>query len=196
MKCELCHANNAETVLYRTDKKGHREELYVGLACAARARAFGQAGGVLVGAMAADMPPGATPTPTAEETPSPKELIGQLGELFGAISERLSGQEGEDGPARCPGCGTTIDELRAHGMAGCPKCFKTFRRVFRALLEDAQGCHVYGGDPLPGQERANELNALRKRLAEAVAREDYLTAKRLRAEIRRLTQGEGEADGK
>lgn len=193
MKCELCHTNDAETVLYREGQGGRREELYVCRACAERERAFGQERGVQVAAVESDVQPdGQGPGLDGLGGMAPRELLGRLGELFGALSEHMG--EGEEGEARCPGCGMTLGELRAQGLLGCPKCLKTFSKTLRALLDETQLCHAYRGDPLPGQERAETLRDLRKRLADAVAREDYREAKRLRAAIRDLT-GEGGGDG-
>lgn len=193
MKCELCHRNDAETVLYRTGKKGRREELYVCRACAERERAFGQERGVQVAAVEADgLPGGGDAEGNGPGGIAPQELLGRLGELFGALSQRL-GEEG-DGETRCPGCGMTLADFRAQGMLGCPKCFKAFPKALRALLDETQQCHAYRGDALPGQARAETLRDLRRRLDEAVAREDYREAKRLREAIRELT-GEGGGDG-
>lgn len=197
MKCELCHANDAETVLYRSGKNGRREELYVCQACAGRERAFGRERGVQVAAVEPGGEGGPNPgkPPKGLETLGlPKEVVGQLGEMFGQLSERL-GAMGADGETRCPGCGTAAETLRSSGMMGCPLCYKTFRNQVLPLLDDAQQGIVYRGDPFPGREHERELAMLERRQREAVAREDYAEAKRLAEEIRRLRGGGGEEGG-
>lgn len=192
MKCELCHQNDAETVLYRPGKNGRREELYVCHPCAERERAFGQERGIQVAAVETgeEGPNPGKPPAGLETLGLPKEVFGQLGEMFGKLSERL----GEIDETRCPGCGTTAEDLRTTGLMGCPTCFKTFRKLLLPLLDDSQQCTAYRGDPFPGREHERELAALERRQREAVAREDYAEAKRLAEEIRRLKE-DGREEG-
>lgn len=181
MKCELCHERPAETVLYRKGKNGKREELYVCHACAEQERAFGESRGIQVTAIDAGAQGGDSPM---------GELFGRIGKLL----EGLPGQDGDDRETRCPGCGTTLDEIRTVGLIGCPVCYRTFGKALRAMLDECQLCHTYQGDPLPGQARAAGVRELERRLAEALKREDYREAKRLRAELARLREEEGGHD--
>ncbi len=239
MKCELCHANNAETVLYRRNAEGKREELYVCHACAERERAFEEERGIQITAMrlnggAKPAPPEeprkgadeAEDAPPADEAGEPRMM--SAAEFFGEDEEPRKGtDEAEDAPpadeageprmmsaaeffgedeeppedpsareflglhagtpddacTRCPGCGATIGDIRHEGLFRCPQCLTTFPELTRTLLDDAQQCSDYQGDPAPGTERLREIEALERRLAEAIDREDYLEAKRLRAEI-------------
>ncbi len=194
MKCELCHKNDAETVLWRQGEKGRREELYVCQACAGRERAFDRERGVQVAAMEADGGPNPGKPPAGlEELGLPKEVFGQLGEMFGKLSEKLGGLG--DGETRCPGCGASADDLRAQGMMGCARCYKVFRKPLLRQLDESQQGTEYHGDPFPGRERERELKRLEALQREAVAREDYAEAKRLAEEIRRLKGGEGDGHG-
>ena len=176
MKCELCHERQAETVLYRQSENGKREELYVCHACAARERAFGESRGIQVTAIDAGESGGESP----------------MGELFGRIGKLLEGLPGQEAEreTRCPGCGTTMDEIRTVGLIGCPVCYKTFGKALRALFDECQLCHQYAGDALPGEAQATTVQELERQLAEALKREDYREAKRLRAELKRLRDEE------
>ena len=205
MKCELCHANNAETVLYRRNAEGKREELYVCHACAERERAFEEERGIQITAMrlnggAKPAPPEeprkgadeAEDAPPADEAGEPRMM--SAAEFFGEDEEPpedpsareflgLHAGTPDDACTRCPGCGATIGDIRHEGLFRCPQCLTTFPELTRTLLDDAQQCSDYQGDPAPGTERLREIEALERRLAEAIDREDYLEAKRLRAEI-------------
>ena len=205
MKCELCHANNAETVLYRRNAEGKREELYVCHACAERERAFEEERGIQITAMrlnggAKPAPPEeprkgadeAEDAPPADEAGEPRMM--SAAEFFGEDAEPpedpsareflgLHAGTPDDACTRCPGCGATIGDIRHEGLFRCPQCLTTFPELTRTLLDDAQQCSDYQGDPAPGTERLREIEALERRLAEAIDREDYLEAKRLRAEI-------------
>lgn len=180
MKCELCHERQAETVLYRKGENGKREELYVCHACAARERAFGESRGIQVTAIDAGEQDGESP----------------MGELFGRIGKLLEGLPGQEAEreTRCPGCGTTMDDIRTGGLIGCPVCYKTFGKALRALFDECQLCHAYAGDALPGEAHTATEQDLERQLDEALKREDYREAKRLRAELKRL-RGEEDDHG-
>lgn len=181
MKCELCHRQDAETVLYRTRPDGKREELYVCNACAERERAFDESRGIQVAAIDAD-------------GEAPRQGGSPMGELFGRLGKMLEGladPEVGGGEPRCPGCGATMEAIRSVGLIGCPQCYKTFAKPLRALFDDCQGGHAYKGDPLPGEERAGAERDLERRLGEALRREDYREAKRLRAALDALRGAEG-----
>lgn len=199
MKCELCHGHEAETVLYRKGKDDRPEELYVCRACAERERAFGEDRGVNVATLEAGVPsssgnPGKFPAGLDALGLPPKEVLGQLSEMFGKLSEKVEKASATERDT-CPKCGTTLDDLRAGQPMGCPVCYQTFGRVLSALLEDLQGCTEYRGEPYPGREGERKLKALRAALKAAVEREDYAAAAKLRAEIQRLEGEEGRKHG-
>lgn len=191
MKCELCHQNDAETVLYRKGKGDRQEELYVCKTCFERERAFGQDRGVNVATMEADVPPPGNPGKFPASLDAlglpPKEVLGQLSEMFGRLSEKAEKERLPESDT-CPKCGTTIDDLRAGHPIGCPTCYQVFRGVLSALFEDLQGCTEYRGQPYPGRERERKIKELRAALKAAVQQEDYAAASKLRAEIKRLEE--------
>lgn len=196
MKCELCHQNNAETVLYRKGKGDRQEELYVCKACAERERAFDENRGINVATMETDTPPRGNPgkfpiDPEALGMP-PKEVLGQLSEMFGQLSEKLDPEQHNEGNC-CPKCGTSVDDLRAGHLVGCPTCYETFAELFATLLEELQGGSEYGGEPYPGRERERRIKALKTALKTAVDKEDYTEAAKIRRELKALEDEEGEA---
>lgn len=90
----------------------------------------------------------------------------------------------------CDECGLTFSQFRERSLLGCPSCYKAFEAPLTPLLERAQegGSQHVGKAPKRaghGEHRQLHLLRMRKRLAEAVAAEDYKLAARLRDEIRR-----------
>ncbi len=209
MKCELCHERDAETVYHRPTKEGGRpEELYVCHACAEREETFDEHG-IQVAAMDADsLPPfgvgTSTPpdvsigeehlTPEEEERlfkeledagfPPPKELFGKLGEMFGELSEKLGEEIAPD--RRCPSCGQSLKAVREEGTLGCPECIAAFHHVIDHLLEEIQETKEYKGKPSERFVHVHALKQLKAALEDAIAREDYVEAKKIRAKITRL----------
>lgn len=124
-------------------------------------------------------------------------------------------------PTSCPECGTTYPEFRQSGLLGCPECYKAFEAQLGPLLERAHegGTHHVGKMPKrallgeeseqparkPGtlkkpaesvlggpEQRAGRISVLRKQLDEAVRTEQYERAAKVRDELRRLTELEGQ----
>lgn len=92
---------------------------------------------------------------------------------------------------RCPHCGITFDEFRTKGRFGCPRDYEVFRERLNPLLDKIHGAHRHTGR-LPGgretmdTDRADELLRLRRELKEAVHREEYEKAAKLRDRIQTL----------
>lgn len=187
MNCELCHKQDAQTVIYRREADGSQRELYVCRACADAERAFGGTRGINVTAMEAPEPPAGN---------LPQQLLGKLESLLERMSSSSPEERGQafleaDGEQkRCPACGMTLDDVQNYSMVGCAACYRAFGEVLRSLVADLQGCREYAGDPPAAGAalRKARLDALKRELREAMAREDYLKAKALREAIRRLEE--------
>ena len=104
---------------------------------------------------------------------------------------------------RCSSCGMTISEFRRLGRFGCENCYGTFRKQLTGLLESVHGETRHVGMrpepgqedlPSPGRERLRR-EKLEQELKRAVAAEKYEEAARLRDELRRLAEEEGEGEG-
>jgi protein arginine kinase activator len=103
--------------------------------------------------------------------------------------------EGETVPppaaaAPCPHCGMTFADFREAGRLGCAHDYRAFETELRALLESVHGAQAHQGKA-PRQGAANahriaEIGKLRRALRQAVAREDYEAAARLRDQLDRL----------
>ncbi len=99
---------------------------------------------------------------------------------------------------KCPSCGTVYPEIAKSGRVGCPECYSVFADELSRLLQSVHGTTSHIGS-VPArqramQERTENLKRLRALQKEAVGREDYETAARLRDEIRALEQAEEKED--
>ena len=90
----------------------------------------------------------------------------------------------------CPSCGMKFVDFRNSGRLGCPHDYQTFREELLPLLENIHGevKHV-GKSPRrspASKETESELVQLRQRLKQAVTKEDYEEAARIRDRIKQL----------
>jgi protein arginine kinase activator len=102
------------------------------------------------------------------------------------------GDEGLFGQQECPSCGLKFVEFRNSGRLGCPHDYQAFREDLLPLLENIHGetKHV-GKTPRrfpQTKQTEQELTQLRGRLKQAVTREDYEEAAKLRDRIRELEE--------
>jgi protein arginine kinase activator len=92
----------------------------------------------------------------------------------------------------CPVCGIKFVEFRNSGRLGCPNDYQEFREELTALLENIHGETKHCGKTprrLPqSQQMQSELIQLRKQLQQAVTREAYEDAARLRDQIRQIEE--------
>lgn len=105
-------------------------------------------------------------------------ILAHVGELVGELARKV-----------CPLCGIKFMEFRIGGRLGCPNDYHAFERGLIPLVKQSQNGvtrHV-GKTPkrLPTSRDADHLK-LRARLRDAVAREDYEEAARLRDTLRPL----------
>jgi protein arginine kinase activator len=92
----------------------------------------------------------------------------------------------------CPSCGIKFVEFRNTGRLGCPHDYEEFREELAPLLENIHGETRHCGKTprrLPqNKQTQSELIQLRNRLKQAVNKEDYEEAARLRDRIRQLEE--------
>lgn len=114
-----------------------------------------------------------------------------LSSILQALIGQHVGPETDDlARLACPLCGIKFMEFRAEGRLGCPHDYEVFRAGLRPLLDRVHRAvrHVgkkpsrFGRAVRPDVQR--EVLELRRRLQEAVEREAYEEAARLRDLIR------------
>jgi protein arginine kinase activator len=98
----------------------------------------------------------------------------------------------------CPNCGMTMQSLRESGLVGCAICYRHFEEELGTLIERTQdGATAHVGRH-PSQvssliDRAAARNRISRELREAVSREEYERAARLRDEL--LALGTSDTSG-
>jgi protein arginine kinase activator len=102
-------------------------------------------------------------------------------------------EDAPTGQRECDVCGLKFVDFRNTGRLGCPNDYRVFEEELTQLLESVHGetRHV-GKVPRrqPEMRKAQEeLTGLRKQLSQAVSREAYEEAARLRDRIRQLEEG-------
>jgi protein arginine kinase activator len=116
--------------------------------------------------------------------------------LGGKAGEAGPGDESEETSAlnqrECPQCGIKFVEFRNTGRLGCPHDYQEFREELGPLLENIHGETRHCGKT-PRRQPQNlktqsELIQLRKQLHQAVTKEAYEEAARLRDRIRKLEE--------
>jgi len=109
-----------------------------------------------------------------------------------AIAESGREEEGLFNQHECPSCGIKFVEFRNSGRLGCPNDYQEFRDDLIPLLENIHGETKHCGKTprrMPQNQQAlSELMQLRNRLKQAVTKEDYEEAARLRDRIRQLEE--------
>jgi protein arginine kinase activator len=123
--------------------------------------------------------------------------------LYGSQQQGLGhkggegGDEGEEASQlnqrTCPVCGVKFVEFRNSGRLGCPHDYQEFREELVPLLENIHGETRHRGKTprrMPqNKQTQSELIQLRKQLHQAVTKEAYEEAARLRDRIRKLEEG-------
>ncbi|MHC4066677.1 MAG: UvrB/UvrC motif-containing protein [Planctomycetota bacterium] len=111
------------------------------------------------------------------------------------VQQKVGAGSPEVANLTCPMCGVSFREFRSQGLFGCPHDYEVFAEHITPLIERAHGgaTHHIGKVPrrlggAPSDQ--GELLRCQRELNEAVAKEDYETAARLRDQIKAL-----QADG-
>jgi protein arginine kinase activator len=117
------------------------------------------------------------------------------------VAEAVTENEPDEGigdeKTTCAFCGYTYADFRKSGRLGCPECYLHFQSRLIPLLRDLHGResvrHV-GKSPRTLRvlfERRNRLETMRHDLEEAIRKEAYEEAARLRDQMRILEAEEG-----
>lgn len=117
--------------------------------------------------------------------------------LAGVLAQQLKvGQTAEDlarlDQQSCPVCGVTFYEFRHAGRLGCPHDYHCFQKELEPLIMNIHGATEHVGKRprhgVRGTDHQTRLIQLRREMREAVDREDYEKASKIRDEIRQLEQ--------
>jgi protein arginine kinase activator len=108
---------------------------------------------------------------------------------LGAAHEMEQSAGGAD--VKCGACGFTQADFKKSGRLGCPECYVTFAEGLEGLLKSMHKGTKHTGK-IPESLRtkkdfADQLNQLNKKLAKAIATENFEHAAELRDEIKQIT---------
>ncbi len=111
-------------------------------------------------------------------------------EILQQFIKHKTGLGGTDEVA-CPRCGLTFREFQLKGQLGCAHDYEAFRSLLKPLIERAhEGATHHVGKVPPGADetvrRKTGLVRLRRELQEAVEKENYELAARVRDQIEDL----------
>ncbi len=122
------------------------------------------------------------------------------GNIKSLLSSILSAITGNDTPEAkreevvCPRCHTTLSQFTRTGRLGCPACYEAFHEQLQPMLLQIHGRVQHAGrQPLcseDAQRTRSRQEELTRRMAQAVAIEDFETAAQLRDQLRALASRE------
>ena len=182
MLCELCHNHDASGVLHRKDANGEDEELYV---CQECLKANGKA-------------KPEKPKEISVVTPDGDEPPAFIKNFLDAAVGLIEGVAGAEPPQekKCRVCGATWKKIKSERLLGCPDCWSQFGKEIREeFLSGAYGPKHLGKIPEKNPDGKPSRAFLEKELKEAVARQNYRKAARLRRQLDEL-DGKGNGGGK
>ena len=194
MKCEICHKNDAKTVLHKKDENGEDQELYVCKDCAAASNKGIKANGIIklsggdIEVKALTLGPDGKPV-DFEPPPFLKEIVERMADQVVNMAFDQSREA-----SKCPQCGRPWNEIKNSAKLGCPNCYSHFKHIIEGeFLRGQYGIKHMGGMP-PNVKGEATRDFLMRELRKAVKNEDFERAKKLRAEIDALnTNGETES---
>lgn len=180
MKCEICHKNNAETVLHR-EEDGKKRELYVCRECAAkdsRTRTAAPRGARPRGKSGAKPDISVTISGPGNPPPFIEALINATADLVNHITEE------EEAEITCKKCGTKWSDVVDSGLLGCPECWGAFVKKLGPRLQSEQRKVAHTGKSPSGA--SHDRRYLEHQLQDAIRREDYKAAAKLRDKLNAL----------
>jgi len=127
----------------------------------------------------------------AEEKSLNNPLV-TLPQIFGNFIAELVGEDclselNTDSDLKCGACGMTWEEFQESGLLGCDICYHTFEKEMEIILRRIHGSTQHIGCR-PNSMRCvvdeSELQQLNKRLRNAISRQQFEEAAKLRDMIR------------
>jgi len=178
MLCELCHKNEAAGILHRKDANGEDDELYVCESCLAQKKNTG----------------GDANSPDKEHRPKIVTSDGEeppafIRNFLDAAVDLIEGVTKSEAPKeqKCPVCGRTWNKIKEERAVGCPDCWAQFGKKIRSeFLSGCYGPKHLGKIPEKTPDGKPSRAFLEKELRDAVAKQNYRKAARLRKQLDEL----------
>lgn len=176
MLCELCHKNEAAGVMHRKGPDGEDEELYVCKQCL---------GGGDTGKHTAKVVPTII---TADGSEPPAFIKNFLSAAVGLIEGVADGKIGKE--RKCRVCGSTWAKIKETKTLGCPDCWTMFsNEISEEFLSTAYGPAHKGRVPEKCDDGKPSRAFLEKELRDAVAKQNYRKAARIRKQLDEMNGG-------
>jgi protein arginine kinase activator len=114
------------------------------------------------------------------------EILGNLLNAFYKYSEE-DNYNSQEIVLKCANCGLTYSEFVKTGKLGCSKCYETFTKQIKPLLERLHGNSEHVGK-IPNKiktriDRLQKIKKIKEELQKAVSKEEYEKAAQLRDQI-------------
>lgn len=177
MLCDKCKKNEAR-IYYTEIVNGEKTEQHLCEECATELTSFQMSASMMnpeltLGSLLSTILGNYHPNTTHEEAHAQKEL-------------------------QCDKCGLTYSEFLRVGRFGCDKCYESFEKVLEQSIRNIQGSDAHTGkkpkDFVSNTEKIikemPEIEKLSIRLQDAIEKEEYEEAARLRDRIRELKKEE------
>ncbi len=108
-------------------------------------------------------------------------------EFFAPFKEKIKPPEIEE--IKCPRCGLSYSDFKKTFQLGCSQCYETFKEQLEPMLRRIHGSIIHKGKvpskvPVKVKIPKDEIKEMKKKLQEAVKKEEYEEAAHLRDEIR------------
>ena len=120
-----------------------------------------------------------------------------LSELFGGFLGDMMPSITSGKTQRCPKCGTSFDEIAHSGKVGCADCYRTFYDKLLPSIQRIHGKIKHSGKTVsaaPEQPKIDtkeeKIEKLKAAMNDAVAKQDFENAAKIRDEIKALEGGE------
>lgn len=124
---------------------------------------------------------------------APLSLSDFFGDLLGDSSRKAIGSK----VTRCPKCGNSFNDIVRDSQVGCAECYRIFFDRLAPSLERIHGRAVHSGkkiETLPREKaeptKEERIAQLKLKLAQAVEKQEFELAAKLRDEIRDIEGGE------
>lgn len=121
-------------------------------------------------------------------------FVDTMKNVFGADVKLNTGtQQEEINPEVCPSCGWTVERLMETGRVGCANCYVYYKKILTPMIKKFHGTTSHVGKGPKNKEVEKEkleiqLINLEVELADAIKKENYELAAKLRDQIKKLKQ--------
>lgn len=121
-------------------------------------------------------------------------ITGILDMVLGANLKKVRPSSVKEEQLTCDNCQTTSQEFMETGKFGCSNCYKTFDSILKNVIQKIQPSNEHNGK-IPAKlvhviANREEIISLKQNLKDAISKEEYEEAAKLRDKIKELEKEE------